>query len=683
MKRNNSSQPIGHWLSLITAAVLPVCWPAGAHGENLKTESRMPHHHVLPLRDAEENIIIPPPAVDEQGKPQEARGNPYSPAKTCGRCHEYDMIKKGWHFNAGQGNVKSGRPGEPWILTDPATQTQIPLSYRGWAGTFKPADVGLGDYDFIATFARHFPGGGVGEPAKDKIDDKDARMRRFAITGALEIDCMICHNRHGEYDHEARIRALSGENLKWVPTIAAGLGTFGSSRSAKVFADRWRPGQPVPTNMPPTKYDRARFDVENNVAFEVTRKASSACYYCHTSEAQLGDSRWHSDQDVHLRAGMVCTDCHRNGVDHMVVRGYEGEVKERTITADMIDLRVKMIRRDDAKIDEAGAKKLAERQISAELGRVETLTCRGCHLGSPDSGEAMVRLGGRLGSPHPLHKGFPPIHFEKLSCTACHSGPFPSDATQIVHTSLAHKLGVPAAARAANTAPIIVQPVFLHGQDGKIAPLKAVWPSYWGRLKDGKVQPMLPEEVTKAAQDKLPKQPAEDVARDPYNTKPLTDQQIQQVLAALVTDQARGEAVFVAAGKLYRLAGGSLKSEEHPAAKAYTWALAHDVRPAGQSLGARGCADCHATDSPIYFGAVTSRGPVEPASGVTREMLALRGDDKELVSTFAFTFNFRPMLKIICFGSALIVFGVLLSHGLAGLNAMTSEPRSKPKEGDR
>jgi hypothetical protein len=665
--------------SLFVAAIV-VCaasLPLDA-AENLKTSSRMPHHHVIPIRDADGNIIAPPPAFDEQGKPQEARGNAYSTAQTCGRCHEYEVIRNGWHFNAGKGNVPSGRPGEPWILTDPATRTQILLSFRGWEGTFKPGDLGISDFEFITEFARHYPGGGVGEP--ETLDLEHPKNRRFAVTGKMEIDCMMCHNQHGHYDHDARMRALSGENFQWLPAISAGLGAFGSPRTAKVFADRWRPGTAAPTNIPPMKYDRAKFDVEHHVTFDVTRKASSACYYCHTSQTHLGDSRWHSDQDVHLRAGMKCTDCHRNGIDHMIVRGYEGEIKERTITADMVDLRSKIVRRNDAEISEAEASKVAERQLTAELGRVETLSCRGCHMGSENGGNDPTRLAGRLGAPYPLHKGMPPIHFEKLSCTACHAGPFPTDATQIVQTSLAHKLGLMAPVRGENTAPVIVQPVFLPGQDGRIAPHRAVWPSYWGRLKDGKVQPILPEEVSKLAQAKLPRQASDDVPRDPYNTKPLTDQQIQEVLTALSADPAQGEAVFIASGKLYQLEGESVKSAEHEAAKAYTWALGHDVRPAGQSLGARGCADCHAGDSPIYFSEVTARGPVSRLSGVSRDMLDLRGEDRTLVSLFAFTFNFRPMLKVICFGSAFIILGVLLSHLVSGLNAVTRGPRSNERE---
>src|SRR6266542_4732425 len=129
--------------------------PMNMRGENLKTESRMAHMHHIPLRDDDGQIISLPKPFDATGNPQEARANPYSPAQTCGKCHEYEAIGRGWHFNAAKGNAKPGRPGEPWILTDPATRTQIPLSYRGWAGTFKPADLGLNDFDFLMVFARH------------------------------------------------------------------------------------------------------------------------------------------------------------------------------------------------------------------------------------------------------------------------------------------------------------------------------------------------------------------------------------------------------------------------------------------------------------------------------------------------------------------------------------------------
>jgi hypothetical protein len=652
-------------LLLATLALWRWLEPGHARAEDIHTESRTPFLHNIPLHDAQGRLISPPSVVSEDGKPQEPKGSPYSPAKTCGKCHDYDTISEGWHFNADAGTVPPGRPGEPWILTDPATHTQIPLSYRGWAGTFKPSDLGLSDFEFVTNFARHLPGGGAGEP--DKIKATDPQMGRMLITGKMEIDCLICHQTTGRYDHEARFNALKAQNFRWTPTIAAGLGVFASFKSAGSIAEAWSPGRPVPSVLPAIKYDRARFDTENNVLFQVSRRAPvNNCYYCHTSESALGDSRWHADLDVHLKAGLLCVDCHRNGLDHAIVRGYEGEVHDRPISDSLIHQRMLLIRRDDEAIGEDDARKLARQQLQSEAGLIETLTCRGCHTE------------GRLGSPRLVHKGLPPIHLEKLACTACHSGPLPQAEPRIVHTSLAHMLGLPAPERGKNTAPIILEPIFLRGADGKIAPYKMVWPSYWARLKGAHLTPLLPAEAAKTLT--LPQPSSDDAARDPYNTKPLTDRQIQQALESFPAEPSKGEAVFIAAGKIYRVEKGVLHSSEDPAAKPYAWALAHDVRPAAQALGARGCADCHASDAPMYFATVAARGPVEATNGLRKEMWDMRGDDKTVASFFAFTFHFRPLLKVLVFAAALVVLAVLLLYGLRGLGAITAQASSRGKE---
>jgi hypothetical protein len=650
---------------LIFLALCRCFEPGSARAEDIHTESRTPFLHNIPLHDSQGRLISPPPVVSEEGKPQEPRGNPYSPAQTCGKCHDYETISEGWHFNADAGTVPPGRPGEPWILTDTATHTQIPLSYRGWTGTFKPSNLGLSDFEFLTNFARHFPGGGVGEP--DKIKSNDPEMGRLLITGKMEIDCLICHQTAGRYDHEARFNALKAQDFRWTPTIAAGLGVFASFKSAGSIADSWHPGQPAPSVLPAIKYNRARFDIEDKVMFQVARRMSvNNCYYCHTSESELGDARWHSDLDVHIKAGLLCVDCHRNGLDHAIVRGYEGEAQDRPISDAMVNLRTTLIRRDDASISEDDAHKLARQQLQSEAGQVETLTCRGCHTE------------GRLGSPRLVHRGLPPIHLEKLSCTACHSGPFPQSEPQIVHTSLAHKLGLPAPERGKDTAPVILEPVFLRGADGKIAPYKMVWPSYWARLSGTNLLPLLPGEAAKTVT--LPQPSSEDAARDPYNSKPLTDRQIQQALESFPVEPSEGDPVFVAAGKIYRLEKGVLQASEDAVAKPYAWALAHDVRPAAQALGARGCADCHASDAPMYFATVAARGPVAATNGVSKEMWNLRGDDRTVASFFAFTFHFRPLLKVFVFASALVVLGVLLHYGLRGLGAITAPPSSTEKE---
>ena len=135
----------------------------------LKTDSRAPYVHRLTLYDHDGKAI----------DPKDADAPPYSPAMTCGKCHPYAEIAAGWHFNAPRGTVAPGRPGEPWLLVDEKTGTQIPISARGWPGTFKPADVGLSDWQMVLRFGHHMPGGGFGEPAADAVK-KSAEATRWA-----------------------------------------------------------------------------------------------------------------------------------------------------------------------------------------------------------------------------------------------------------------------------------------------------------------------------------------------------------------------------------------------------------------------------------------------------------------------------------------------------------------------
>ena len=35
------------------------------------------------------------------------------------------------------------------------------------------------------------------------------------------------------------------------------------------------------------------------------------------------------ESDVHLKAGLNCIDCHRNGLEHDMVRGYENDMSDK------------------------------------------------------------------------------------------------------------------------------------------------------------------------------------------------------------------------------------------------------------------------------------------------------------------------------------------------------------------
>jgi hypothetical protein len=121
---------------------------------------------------------------------------------------------------------------------------------------------------------------------------------------------------------------------------------------------------------------------------------------------------------------------------------------------------------------------------------------------------------------------------------------------------------LPAPERGKNTAPVILEPVFLRGADGKIAPFKMVWPSYWARLNGTNLTPMLPAEAAKTVT--LPQPSSDAAARDPYNTKPLTDRQIQTGAGIIPVRTFQGRTGFYRGGQNLPRGEGVLSASESP-----------------------------------------------------------------------------------------------------------------------
>lgn len=402
--------------------------------ELLKSDSRAPYVHRITLYDHDGAAI----------DPGDEFAGPYSPRMTCAKCHPYAIISHGWHFNAALDDAFAGRPGEPWLLVDPQTGAPLPISGRGWPGTFSPADIGSSPWDFVKTFGHHTPGGGFGEPTDAQIAASEHKAR-WGISGRLEIDCMFCHSADQQHDPAEASRQIERQNFKWAATAALGLAVVRGA--AKDAPDDWDPLMPPNPNYPEQAgpklvWDQTRFDADDRVFFNITRRPpNERCQFCHSVRA-VGPGappRMLAASDVHLTAGLLCVDCHRNGLDHMIVRGYRGEAAER------------------------GQPALA------------TYSCEGCHLGVPDADDPAIRMGGRYGAPHPQHRGLPPLHFEELTCTVCHSGPWPRMNVQQIQTALAHGLGLPTRERTSDDPPHIAEPVFARQADGRIAPQRVFW----------------------------------------------------------------------------------------------------------------------------------------------------------------------------------------------------------------
>jgi hypothetical protein len=618
-------------LMVLCLSAVTVCFENQAAGAEIPGKllgdesdgSRAHPTHLIPLVAGNED--------GEQGAkiyPDDQTLLPFSMRWTCGGCHSYGLISKGWHFSATDPNISPGRLGQPWILADARTGTQIPLSYRSWPGTFKPEQLGLSSRAFVRLFGRHTPGGGAGEL---ETEDMDEIMREY-ISGKLEINCLSCHNAEFAHNQGEYFLQIARGNFRWA---AAATCEFASvSGTANDMPDTYDPFMPdAPEDakkVPPTvKYRQTAFDDENKVYFNIVREVPDyRCYFCHSNlYLETEDTeKWDTDEDIHLKSGMKCVDCHRNGIDHDITRGYEDETS------------------------------FSDNHLAAAS------SCEGCHIGEGDSGLPMA---GRFGAPVPEHRGIPAVHFKRLTCTACHSGPWPKEKTVLTKTSQAHRLGTIGVNKSPRALPHINSPVFAEQENGKIAPHKMVWPAFWGIIKDQDVTPIDFEFVEQTVGQVLA-----NVKLSASGDWPaLSDENITAVLKSL-KGTVEGEPVYVSGGKVYSLDdSGKLWSEEHKAAEPYLWPIAHDVRPAAQALGIRYCTDCHATDAPFFFGDVTVDSPVVTGREV-KQMIEFQNVDPSYARAFAFSFVFRPMMKIVCLCSCAIIAVVLLLYALKALGCV-------------
>jgi len=527
----------------------------------------------------------------------------------------------------------SGRPGEPWVLADRITGTQLPLSYRPWKGVYSPRDIKMTNWRFAQRFGRQFPGGGVGTMDAEKETEPD---QRWELSGKLEIHCQACHS--GSFKENMSHWALNVDrgNFKWAAVASSPFGVVQGNVLA--LPEMALPEELDPAtnkDVPRVYYNKTQFVSNPNLSTEevyfhaTNRMPAERCYFCHGSHDVAEDAApiWKHDRDVHMTSGLSCVDCHRNGLDHNMVRGYEGES-------------------DDAAL--------------------ATLTCRGCHYGEGIS-KAMQ---GRLGAPYPAHKGLPTVHLEKIACTGCHSGPMPAAQAQLVQTARAHALGVHEKHGADPVLPLISSPAFLKGHDGKIAPHYVMYPAFWARVEGDKVTPINPAEVAAAGKEFLPfakpKQKLQDVPMP-------TSEQIAKTMAAM-NEGRKAEApevVYIAGGKLYRLdEKKALVGVVHEAAKPVSWPMGHDVRPVGRALGAGGCSDCHTTTAAIFFSTVPTLSPVKIEEPRQVPMYELQGADGTYWSLFAQSFVFRPMLKTVALACSGIIALVLLAFVVKAVAAL-------------
>jgi hypothetical protein len=772
-------KPFTPLLAPLTALAILACSVAAADDQSAWDGSRTVPVHRLPIFDENAQVVVPtlPDSM------------PLSARYTCGACHDYDTVAGGFHFNGSDPAARSGRPGEPWVWVDRATGAALPISERNWPGVWSIQEIGISPWRFTQIFGRHLPGGDLAEPADPYADP----AARWLVSGAAEVNCFACHNQSPRQDLSEWAKQMMRENFRWAATAAANLGDVGSE--ANRLPDYWTPARganpddPVWAVPPSVDYHVDLFDSAGRTFFDVDRPLDRNCLQCHSSMV-LDTPRWRHAEDVHTAAGLACVDCHRNGLDHDIVRGYESEASERNDPT------------------------------------VARFSCAGCHLGVGGDAPLSSR-GGHYAAPRPQHKGLPPIHFEKLTCTACHSGALLESEPQPVRTSRANRLGIHGRAEWFTDAPHIVETAYVMGASGKIEPHRLMWPSFWVRVRDGEATPLTPDFVAPFATGILdapyqarqalllvsqwagllgepllgvdgvfykidpndhllvadvattasftgirwaqavdgraePLLPDFDAAAEyldapfnddffldevlielcrvllewrPYDGEPVliykgkllwrnfdglleradapdafpntdqivlawrrgddppeplvsdfvarairrtvgadrsfTEAQVARVLHRMIASEPGVTFGYVHGGMLFRAGeSNSLVATDDLIARPVSWPLGHDVRPTEQSLGARGCTDCHAADAPFYFADVTGSGPMRTIAVAELPMHELQQVDAGFQKLFGRSFEVRQAFKFVGLVASALLAALLLVFALGGLGRL-------------
>jgi len=556
---------------------------------------------------------------------------PYSTKNTCGDCHTYEFIKNGTHFSIDTKD-STDHIGEPFILSNHRNLTVLPLSYRGWEGTIHPDSVGIKPFDFIKIFGSHITGGNLSE--NEDLEHLDNYFR-WQVSGKLEINCLVCHDADPEYDQAEFAKQIKNENFKWASSGASSIANV--QGFANKMPDNFDPYNSntfadvdLRTSPPPTiSYDEERFDENQKVFFDIVKDIDKErCLFCHSTSLNIEVKRFYAEQeDVHTSAGMSCVDCHKNGINHKMISGYPEEYADK----------------------------------KDELLR--SFSCEGCHIRSE-----VNFTSGRYGAPMPLHEGIPSIHFEKLSCTVCHSSFIPGDNTNFIKTSRSHKLGVPGPNKMPLTFPLVQSPVFVRGRNDKIEPRNLLWPSYWGEKKDEKIIPLKISFVEENIQPQLKLDSLYNFGEWPG----INDSTLISVLDSVNKLHSGATVVFISGGKMYELLDDKkLITEDINEANPFSWPIAHNVRPAQQSLGINGCEDCHSINSNFYFGDVSIISSLGNESSNRISMINFEGLNTIYETIFSFSFYFRSFLKFLIILCTLIISLTVLSYVFGGIKSFT------------
>ena len=264
---------------------------------------------------------------------------------------------------------------------------------------------GLSAWEWTLTFGYAFPGGGIASCPAAMCETAGDHQRWF-VTGPLEMNCLACHSQD-DYDVSEWAKQTLRENWSGAALAAAGYARV-EGMNARLDAS-W-------DHLIAENPDDHLFKVPEKIVYDQTKfDDKGRCSFrvgkprnenCLACHAvsAVGMPSHSISGDVHLQRGMRCIDCHQNGMDH----------------------------------------------------RMETKSCASCHTAKGGEG------------PKPRHVGIPLVHFEKLSCTVCHSGVTKDGECAQVRTMRANRIGIYGKAHWETDVPFIEEPFVRKNAAGKV-----------------------------------------------------------------------------------------------------------------------------------------------------------------------------------------------------------------------
>lgn len=637
------------------------------------------------LRDEQGNVINPVAG--------ENADKPYSPKQTCGECHDYEKITKGFHFMQGKGEEPTadqkarclwastpGNYGGTWCSPAPL------YLYLSPKKNASPAMMDLTSFKFFTMpcGACH-PGGGSAEfdregkrydlwmsdPASglssggDNNFDGDYYKARWAETGVLEADCLLCHLP--EYDISERKKQLGAWNFRWAATAGAGFAKVTGSVSDK---------KPVEV-----AYEKERFNEDGTVEPHIVREPrNEVCLSCHEKPGwKKRGANFRPRTDVHLRAGLKCVDCHPAGssaTDPRIAGREEHQFGKGDDPGGCV--------RDD--LDDT------------------CVACADCH----DTG--------RLGAPIAKHRWLPPLHLEKIACQTCHIAERPVKAA-LVQAGDVFNPGTKIPTKGKHLWTFYgpdgkywnhYGDLEMMGYDdkptdpfrpalarykGKIYPVNRVHSAWPGIQVEGETALMQPKmgdiykmwTAHKADATKYPglSKIADDNGDDvPEVNRPeeidALIQSVTQVLADTNYPMEGKRVVWVMDDRVYTSGAEFHTMDMHPweaSPYANVHKYNHDVLPANAALGVNGCTDCHHPESDFFFASNVKYLFDENAQPVTQPQYRLLGLSLSAVRISVWR---EAYLKPVTYGLIVVLcLGLVAAVGGAALR-WVFEPRPVP-----